>query len=130
MPFSLFTNRAEEEFEGSIAVGFRLNLEGELTIYEASELKDKLDVIRKDSYSFLEIDLSKVTKMDTACLQVLLVLKKEAKRNETNVRLVNHSHSVLRLIDLYGLTGFLRDKIRLSKDELKEFSFRYGTSKD
>ncbi|MCG6168002.1 STAS domain-containing protein [Leptospira sp. FAT2] len=130
MPFSLFTNRTEEEFEGSTSVGLRLNLEGELTIYEASELKGKLDAVRKDSYSFLEIDLSKVTKMDTACLQILLVLKKEAKTNETNVRLVNHSHSVLRLIDLYGLTGFLRDKIRLSKDELKEFSFRYGTSKD
>lgn len=107
-----------------------MNLEGELTIYEASEFKEKLDAAFRDSPVFLELDLSRIVKMDTSCLQILLALKKEAKRKEANVRLVNHSRSVLRLIDLYGLIGFMRDKIKLSKEESKEFSFQYGTSKD
>ncbi|TGL74499.1 STAS domain-containing protein [Leptospira yasudae] len=130
MPFLLYTDQTEVQPEDSTGGGLRLNLEGELTIYEASEFKEKLDAAFRDSPVFLELDLSRIVKMDTSCLQILLALKKEAKRKEANVRLVNHSRSVLRLIDLYGLIGFMRDKIKLSKEESKEFSFQYGTSKD
>lgn len=103
---------------------------GEITIYDASEFKEKLDSILKESFTAIEIDLSKITKMDTSGLQILLALKKEAKAKDLFVRLVRHSHAVLKLIDLYGLTGFLRDKIKLQKEDLKEFSFLYGTGRN
>lgn len=130
MSFLLYTNPEIHKSKDSEISGLKVTVEGELTIYEASEFKEKLDSLMRDSPIFLEIDLWKIAKMDTSCLQILLALKKEAKRKDANVRFVNHSHSVLKLIDLFGLTGFLRDKIKLSKEELKEFSFQYGTSKD
>ncbi|TGM59861.1 STAS domain-containing protein [Leptospira adleri] len=110
--------------------GLKIWIEGELTIYDALELKGNFDEIFKQSNSILEIDLSKISKLDTSCLQILLALKKEARRKEFTIRFINHSHAVLKLIDLYGLTGFLRDKIKLQKEDLKEFSFQYGMGKD
>ncbi|RHX86707.1 STAS domain-containing protein [Leptospira stimsonii] len=110
--------------------GLRIVIEGELTIYDALELKGSFDEILKNKNSILEIDLSKITKIDTSCLQILLALKMEARKKEFTIRLINHSHAVLKLIDLYGLTGFLRDKIKLQKEDLKEFSFQYGMGKD
>ncbi|TGM09862.1 anti-sigma factor antagonist [Leptospira barantonii] len=130
MSFSLYTNPEIYKTKDSQSSGLKITVEGELTIYEASEFKEKLDGVMKDSPVFLEIDLWKIAKMDTSCLQILLALKKEAKRKDASVRLVNHSHSVLRLIDLFGLTGFLRDKIKVSKEERGEFSFQYGMNKD
>ncbi|TGK35065.1 anti-sigma factor antagonist [Leptospira gomenensis] len=108
----------------------KLWIGGEVTIYYASEFKEKLDSILKESWKSIELDLSKISKMDTSGLQILLALKKEAKSKNSTVRFVNHSHAVLKLIDLYGLTGFLRDKIKLQKEDLKEFSFLYGTGKN
>ncbi|PJZ56065.1 STAS domain-containing protein [Leptospira barantonii] len=130
MSFSLYTNPEIYKTKDSQSSGLKVTVEGELTIYEASEFKEKLDGVMKDSPVFLEIDLWKIAKMDTSCLQILLALKKEAKRKDASVRFVNHSHSVLRLIDLFGLTGFLRDKIKVSKEERGEFSFQYGMNKD
>ncbi|MBM9575563.1 STAS domain-containing protein [Leptospira sp. 201903070] len=116
--------------DNSQVSGLKIWIEGELTIYDALSLKETLDPILKDTNSILEIDLSRVSKLDTSCLQILLALKKEARKKEFTIRFVNHSHAVLKLIDLYGLTGFLRDKIKLQKEDLKEFSFQYGMGKD
>ncbi|MBM9498935.1 STAS domain-containing protein [Leptospira sp. 201903071] len=110
--------------------GLKIWIEGELTIYDALILKETFDTILRNSNSILEIDLSRVSKLDTSCLQILLALKKEARKKEFTIRFINHSHAVLKLIDLYGLTGFLRDKIKLQKEDLKEFSFQYGMGKD
>ncbi|XDD48672.1 lipid asymmetry maintenance protein MlaB [Leptospira sp. WS92.C1] len=129
MSFSFLTDSISLNSENVSVDGLKIKIEGELTIYDALEFKKKLNEILTKRHPLLEIDLSKITKMDTSCLQILLALKKEAKRKEFTVRLVNHSHSALKLIDLYGLTGFLRDKIKLQKDDLKEFSFQYGTGK-
>ncbi|EMY79081.1 STAS domain protein [Leptospira weilii serovar Ranarum str. ICFT] len=132
MPFLLYKDfqNVRSKSEDSDVSGLKVAIEGELTIYEAAEFKENLDSVLEDSPAFIEIDLFKIQKMDTSCLQILLALKKEAQRKNKNVRLINHSRSVLRLIDLYGLASFLNDKIKLSKETMKEFSFRYGVSKD
>lgn len=64
---------------------------------------------------FLEIDLFKIQKIDTSCLQILLSFKKEAQRINADVRFVNHSHGVTKLIDFYGLSWLLNDDDKLSK---------------
>ncbi|AOP34098.1 anti-anti-sigma factor [Leptospira tipperaryensis] len=110
--------------------GLKIFIEGELTIYDAMELKETFDGLFKNPNSIFEIDLSRISKLDTSCLQILLALKKEARKQEFTIRFINHSHAVLKLIDLYGLTGFLRDKIKLQKEDLKEFSFQYGMGRD
>lgn len=92
----------------------KLALEGELTIYNAAELKEGLlDHLR--SSSRLEIDLSQVDEMDTAGLQVLACAKKDAARSEIPFTLVNHSRSVIEVLDLYNLTAYFGDPVLISK---------------
>ncbi|EMJ61169.1 MULTISPECIES: lipid asymmetry maintenance protein MlaB [Leptospira] len=123
MPFLLYIDPQEIPSESSGVSYSKVTIEGELTIYEAFEFKEKLDSVFKDYFPFLEIDLFKIQKIDTSCLQILLSFKKEAQRINTHVRFVNHSHDVSKLIDFYELTGLLKDNNKLS-------SFQFEASKD
>ncbi|EQA62310.1 STAS domain-containing protein [Leptospira alexanderi] len=114
MPFLLYIDPQEVSSESSGVSYSKVTIEGELTIYEALDFKEKLDSVFRNCFPFLEIDLFKIQKIDTSCLQILLSFKKEAQRINTDVRFVNHSHSVSKLIDFYELTGFLKDNNKLS----------------
>ncbi|WP_078129536.1 STAS domain-containing protein [Leptospira alexanderi] len=114
MPFLLYIDPQEVSSESSRVSYSKVTIEGELTIYEALDFKEKLDSVFRDCFPFLEIDLFKIQKIDTSCLQILLSFKKEAQRINIDVRFVNHSHSVSKLIDFYELTGFLKDNNKLS----------------
>jgi anti-sigma B factor antagonist len=93
--------------------GTRVKLAGELTIYTAAEIKAALAEVMVESGE-IEIDLSGITEIDTAGLQLMLI----AKRNPgTVVRFVNHPASVLRLIDLANLGGALGDPLFISAIE-------------
>lgn len=88
----------------------RVTLAGELTIYTAAEIKAALAEAMETS-SAIEVDLSGVTEIDTAGLQLMLI----AKRNPvTEVRFVNHPETVLRLVDLANLGGALGDPLFIS----------------
>ncbi len=103
-----------------------VTFEGELNIYSASELKNKfLEFL--DSSETLIIDLNDVTSIDTAGIQILIFLKKEADRLKKKLILKSHNQVVLRFFDLYGLVGFFADKIVISKEAKEKFKFGYGT---
>ncbi|MBK1680489.1 hypothetical protein CKO20_08905 [Rhodocyclus tenuis] len=81
----------------------RLSLSGELTIYTAAEIRATL-AEAMEGVSELEVDLSEISDMDTAGLQLLLL----AKRNpRTEVRLSGHSPAVLRLLGIANLGSAL-----------------------
>ncbi|EMJ89512.1 MULTISPECIES: STAS domain-containing protein [Leptospira] len=129
MPFSLYTDFQSDYPD--IVSSMKVTIEGELTIYEASEFKEKLNSILKNSPVVLEINLSKIQKIDSSCLQVLLAFKKEVQIKDREVQFVDPSHNVLNLMDLYGIAVFLADKTKLSsRQELEEFSFDYGRKED
>ena len=91
----------------------RVTLTGELTIYSVAEIKA---VLANDMSGVkeIEVDLSGVTEMDTAGLQLMLI----AKRNPgQDVRFVNHPPAVLRLVDLANLGGTLGDPLFISAIE-------------
>lgn len=92
----------------------KLALEGELTIYNAVELKEGLLKYLRSS-SQLEIDLSHVDELDTAGLQVLACAKKDAAHSETPFSLINHSRSVIEVLDLYNMTSYFGDPVLLSR---------------
>lgn len=92
----------------------KLALEGELTIYNAVELKKGLLKYLKSSHQ-LEIDLSHVDELDTAGLQVLACAKKDAANNNVPFSLVNHSSSVIEVLDLYNMTSYFGDPVLISK---------------
>ena len=84
-----------------------LAIDGEVTIYSVAELKDGLAGIAP-SCTDVEIDLSDVTEMDTAGLQLMLMAKRIEGRN---VRFINHSDVVLQLLELSNLAGAVGDPL-------------------
>ncbi len=79
-----------------------LCIEGEMTIYRAGELKQTL-LAALDQPAALEIDLSAVTEMDTAGLQLLILTKKMAQSKQQDLNLVAHSAAVLEVFELLNL---------------------------
>ena len=83
-----------------------LRVEGELTIYTAAALKPTLLTALSDNAS-LELDLSSVSEMDSAGLQLLLLLKREANRLNHSVKLSGSNSVIDEVLELCNLSGFL-----------------------
>jgi len=87
-----------------------LALSGNVTIYNALAQKEALlDALA--STSKLELDLSQVSEMDTAGLQLLILLKKEAQRAGKRVCIVAHSQVVSSLIDFCNMATDFGDPL-------------------
>jgi anti-sigma B factor antagonist len=86
-----------------------LRLDGELTIYRASELKPLLldPLLAGD----LEIDLSAVTEIDSAGVQLLMLAKRDAAASQRSLRLALHSPAVLEVFQLLDLAAYFGDPL-------------------
>ena len=92
----------------------RLSLDGDMTIYGAVALKAKLlDALKGASQ--LEVDLARVGEVDTAGVQLLLLLKREAQKSRKALRLVGHSPATLDALDLFNLGAHFGDPVVISK---------------
>lgn len=87
-----------------------LRPEGEMTIYTADELKGRL-VAALGQCKELEIDLSQVSEMDTAGLQLLVLAKREAAAKNKTLRLIFHSPAVVETLDLCNMSRAFGDPI-------------------
>jgi len=87
-----------------------LCLEGELTIYRATELKQTL-LAAAEASAAVEIDLSGVTELDSAGVQLLLLAKLTANAGQRELRLVSHSPAVLDVIELLNLAPHFGDPL-------------------
>ena len=76
-----------------------LALEGAVTIYVVQELKAQLLAGVRDNAE-LRLDLSQVTELDSAGLQLLYLAKREAIKSGHALRIVAHSDAVREVIDL------------------------------
>lgn len=87
-----------------------LSLSEDLTIYHAFELKQKLlDAL--SASNDLDLNLAHVGDIDTAGLQLLILLKKEALRAGKTVRIVGHSQAVSAAIDFCQLGAEFGDPL-------------------
>lgn len=84
----------------------RLQMEGELTIYTAQEIKRNLLDALTECHA-LALDLSSVTELDTAGVQLLMMAKQEAERLGKEVQFLAPSSAAEALIDLYRLAPYL-----------------------
>lgn len=93
-------------------------IEDNMTIYEAVEQKKRLlkalKKIKKNHQ--MEIDLSNVNEMDTAGIQVLLLLKQTAETGKKIILLVAHSPASLDVIDRYNLAAYFGDPVIISSN--------------
>ena len=88
----------------------RLTLAENLTIYHALEQKTHL-LEALAATEELELDLLQVGEIDTAGLQLLLLLKKEGLRTHKRVSIVAHSQAVRAVIDFCNLAAELGDPL-------------------
>ena len=88
-----------------------LRLSGELTIYAAAEAKARLGPYLEAAAEPLELDLSGIEELDTAGIQVLLWLKREARARGAVVPFAHHSPAVLEVYDRLNLAGAFGDVI-------------------
>ena len=93
-----------------------LVVSNDLTIYHALELKPTLlDALANTQE--LELNLSQVSEMDTAGLQLLILLKKEAQRAGKCVRIVAHSQAVSSVIDFCNMAAEFGDPLVIPAHE-------------
>lgn len=87
-----------------------MRIEGEMTIYRAAELKaEVLAAVRPKAA--LEIDLSGVTEIDSAGVQVLMLAKRAAREQGGELRLVAHSPAVVEVFELLDLAAHFGDAL-------------------
>lgn len=94
----------------------RITLQEDLTIYHALEQKGcLLDALNQADE--VELDLSQVSEMDTAGLQLLILLKREAQKAGKQAIIVAHSQAVRSVIDFCNLAAYLGDPLVIPAQE-------------
>ena len=88
-----------------------LVLEGELTIYRAQEIQQQLVAALADNPPGLDIDLSAVTELDSAGVQLLMAAKRAALAAGLSLSLVGHSEPVLEVFGLFNVAAFFDDPL-------------------
>lgn len=91
----------------------RVVVTGEMTIYVAMELKASL-IPALDKYQEMVVDLAGVTEIDTSGLQLLVLLKTEAKAHGKTLSMTEHSPAVLEVLSLCDLESFFGDPVVIS----------------
>lgn len=87
----------------------------ELTIYTAAKEKANL-VAFLATGDDLEINLANVEEIDTAGLQLLIMIKREAARQNKKLSFVLHSQAVLDILELANLSTIFGDQLVLSSE--------------
>lgn len=104
-------------------------LSGELSIYIVNELKNKLTEFLSEKDTELYLDLSGVSRVDTAGIQLLIAVKIQAGKVNKKLHFLNHSEELISSIDLYGLMSFFGDPIKVKKEMAADYPFLYGRKK-
>jgi anti-anti-sigma regulatory factor len=84
-----------------------LKIDGELTIFRAMDLKPAILAVPPVT----EIDLSGVTDLDTAGVQLLMLAKKTALAQGRDIKLVGHSPAVMDVFELLNVAAYFGDHL-------------------
>jgi anti-sigma B factor antagonist len=94
-------------------------VEGSMTIYEAAADKPLL-LSALATAKETEIDLSSVDEMDTAGLQLLILVKRESLKAGKILRLIGHSPASLDVLERYNLGSYFGDPVVVSSRGQKQ----------
>jgi len=90
-----------------------IHLMGDFVLAHVTELKDTLLDTLNDCQQ-LDVDLVDVSDIDTAGIQLLLLLKREALTSKKNCHLIHHSRVVVDMLETYQLSHYFGDPLVLS----------------
>lgn len=80
-----------------------VSLSGEIDAYTAPKLKEALLPLTKHKHHIVEVDLEKISYMDSTGLGVFISALKSTKEHESKMKLINVQERVLRLFKITGL---------------------------
>jgi anti-sigma B factor antagonist len=106
----------------------RVLVQGNMTIYEAASDKQALLEALAEATE-LEVDLSSVAEMDTAGLQLLILVKRESLKAGKALRLTGHSEASLDVLDRYNLAGYFGDPVVISRPRRRKSEARPRSAK-
>jgi anti-anti-sigma factor len=92
-----------------MSVGSSLTLAGEMTIYQAAELKPKLLAALSCGANAIDIDLDAVTEIDSAGIQLLLAARSAIEASGGTLTVAARSAAVQEVFDLFGVADRFAD---------------------
>ncbi len=92
-----------------------LSIQDEMTIYTALEQKHQLLDFLKTAKD-MQVDLGGVTEIDSAGVQLLMFIKREAVSRNIKFSLMHHSQVVVEVLELLNLSKHFGDPIVISAD--------------
>ncbi len=92
------------------ATARHIALDGEFTIFNAAVLRDRL-LGAFDGAREIDVDLSQVTEIDSAGVQLMIAAKREAAARAVALRFSGHSPAVVEVLDLYELPAYFGDPV-------------------
>jgi anti-sigma B factor antagonist len=87
-----------------------LTIQDEMTIYNVLEQKNTIYPHLKPDHE-LQIDLSAVSEIDSAGMQLLMFLKNEAIRKQNELSFIHHSQAVVDVVEMFNLSSFFNDPV-------------------
>jgi anti-anti-sigma regulatory factor len=101
-------------------------IEGNMTIYEVAADKPVLLSALAKAKVF-DLDLSSLHELDTAGLQLLILLKRESLLGGTAMRVIGHSPASLDVLNTYNMTAYFTDPPAASSVKKKSRRSREAT---
>jgi anti-sigma B factor antagonist len=101
----------------------RVLVQGNMTIYEAAADKQALLEALAEATE-LEVDLSSVAEMDSAGLQLLILVKRESLKAGKALRVTGHSEASLDVLDRYNLAAYFGDPVVISRPRRRKHEAR------
>jgi anti-anti-sigma factor len=98
-----------------IAMNERFIVEGELTVFTVHALKDRIMAALAES-STLQINLSDVSEVDGAGIQLLLAAKREAQQRGGTLSLTGHPPQFIAALELTDLAREFGDPLVLDME--------------
>lgn len=88
----------------------RIEIIGDLNIFNAAEQRQRLlDAIGTGNE--VEVDLTHVSEIDSAGVQLMVAAKREAAAKNGSLRFTGHSEAVFDILELCDLAGHLGDPV-------------------
>lgn len=105
--------------DGNVMRGF---VEGEIDTFTAPILREELDSIRINEGLVIELDLSKVSYMDSTGLGIFVAFYKKVVREKGELKLVGLTDRLVRLFEITGLSELMNietdKKVEISNESI------------
>ena len=89
----------------------QVSVQEEMTIYTAQAMKEFFLNLCHAGVPEVVLDLSAVTELDSAGLQLFLMLKTESQKRAFSLRLVGHSQAIMEVFELLKLSMYFGDPV-------------------